>query len=294
MKPYLSRGDRRTMAFLLAAIAAAVGLLLLPKESKETLASADSLHHESRRPQSYYQNDYKAGRSYRYARPQQEAETFDFDPNEADSTTLLRLGLQPWQVENIYRYRARGGVYRKPEDFARLYGLTQKDYERLKPHIRISEAYRPAAELLHSDTVRKAAAPKQEKLAQGEKIDINKADTAELRRIPGIGPYFARQIVWQRKRLGGFHSLSQLKDIKDFPEASLAYMSLDRRKLKKINVNKMSYSQLRDHPYVSYYLARGIIDYRRMHGPLKSLNDLRMLPKVSEADLERLAPYVEF
>lgn len=28
--------------------------------------------------------------------------TFFFDPNTADSTALLRLGLSPWQVRNIY------------------------------------------------------------------------------------------------------------------------------------------------------------------------------------------------
>lgn len=75
-------------------------------------------------------------------------ESFYFDPNTADSTQLLRLGLQPWQVRNIYRYRAKGGVYRKKEDFARLYGLTVKDYRRLEPYIRISEDYLPASTLV--------------------------------------------------------------------------------------------------------------------------------------------------
>lgn len=75
-------------------------------------------------------------------------ECFYFDPNTADSTQLLRLGLQPWQVRNIYRYRAKGGVYRKKEDFARLYGLTVKDYRRLEPYIRISEDYLPASTLV--------------------------------------------------------------------------------------------------------------------------------------------------
>jgi len=32
---------------------------------------------------------------------EQRKETFPFDPNTADSTQLLRLGLQPWQVRNI-------------------------------------------------------------------------------------------------------------------------------------------------------------------------------------------------
>lgn len=53
-----------------------------------------------------------------------------------------------WQVRNIYRYRAKGGVYRKKEDFARLYGLTVKDYRRLEPYIRISEDYLPASTLV--------------------------------------------------------------------------------------------------------------------------------------------------
>ena len=57
--------------------------------------------------------------------------TFFFDPNTADSTALLRLGLSPWQVRNIYKYRARGGRYHRPEDFSKLYGLTKGDYERL-------------------------------------------------------------------------------------------------------------------------------------------------------------------
>ena len=79
---------------------------------------------------------------------EQRAERFPFDPNTADSTTLLRLGLQPWQVANIYRYRSHGGIYRRPEDFARLYGLTQKQYRELEPYIRISADYRPAVELV--------------------------------------------------------------------------------------------------------------------------------------------------
>ena len=65
-------------------------------------------------------------------------ERFAFDPNTADSTQLLRLGLQPWQVRNIYKYRAAGGIYREKADFANLYGLTVKQYRELEPYIQIS------------------------------------------------------------------------------------------------------------------------------------------------------------
>ena len=70
-----------------------------------------------------------------------------FDPNTADSTTLLSLGLQRWQVRNIYRYRRAGGIYRRKEDFARLYGLTAGQYRQLEPYIRIGADYQPAVTL---------------------------------------------------------------------------------------------------------------------------------------------------
>lgn len=86
----------------------------------------------------------KKGRSSRkkpqyYKVPEKQYELFDFDPNTADSTQLLRLGLYPWQVRNIYKYRAAGGRYNKPTDLARLYGLTLKQYKRLEPYIKIEK-----------------------------------------------------------------------------------------------------------------------------------------------------------
>ena len=127
------------------------------------------------------------------SRPQ--PETFPFDPNTADSTQLLRLGLEPWQVRNIYKYRARGGIYRKKEDFARLYGLTVKDYRRLEPYIRISSDYLPASTLVQEEHHERDTLRYPVKIAEGEQVVLNTADTTELRKVPGIGAYYARRIV---------------------------------------------------------------------------------------------------
>jgi hypothetical protein len=60
-----------------------------------------------------------------------------FDPNTASEQQLLSLGLSPRHVRNILKYRSRGGRFRKKEDFARLYGLTLKQYRQLEPYIAI-------------------------------------------------------------------------------------------------------------------------------------------------------------
>ena len=61
-----------------------------------------------------------------------------------------------------------------------------------------------------------------------------------------------------------------------------------------MNVNKLTLNELKRHPYLNFYQARAINDYRRLKGPLKSLDDLSLLPDFTPQDIERLRPYVEF
>ena len=64
--------------------------------------------------------------------------------------------------------------------------------------------------------------------------------------------------------------------------------------MKRINLNKATVSQMQQHPYINFYQARAITDYRRLHGPLKSLNDLSLHPDFPPEAITRLLPYVEF
>ncbi len=237
--------------------------------------------------------------SYSYAQPDERpVERFAFDPNTADSTTLLRLGLRPWQVRNIYRFRARGGVYRQPSDFARLYGLTVKQYRELEPYIQISSDYQPAAEVYATHTVHEEY-PRDTlrypmKLKPGQQIVLNRADTTQLKKVPGIGSSWARAIIGYGNRLGGYCRVNQLLEIDGFPESALPYFRIDHPQLVKVKVNTSSVSKLRRHPYINFYQARAIFDYVRLHGPLKDIHQLNLLPEFPPKELERLAPYMEY
>jgi DNA uptake protein ComE-like DNA-binding protein len=234
--------------------------------------------------------------SYYYQQPTRRLERFAFDPNTADSTQLLRLGLQPWQVRNIYKYRAAGGIYRKKEDFARLYGLTVKQYRELEPYIHISTDYLPASTLIKEerrteryerDTLRYPV-----KIAEGEHIDLNAADTSLYKKVPGVGSYYSRKIAEYGRRLGGFVSADQLDEIENFPSEAKKYFSVNASDVHQLNVNRLSLNELKRHPYINYYQAKAITDYRRLHGPLHSLDDLRLLPDFPVEAIKRLEPYV--
>ncbi len=241
-----------------------------------------------------------------YAVPEQEVETFDFDPNTADSTALLRLGFAPYMVRNIYRYRAAGGRYHEPNDLRRVYGMTNEMWERLAPHVRIDRKYQYVTPAPRSyperpyEDVREQLAQHRDtsrypvKLTEGMVVPLNASDTSALKKIPGVGSYYARQIVRYRQQLGGYVSIDQLQEIEGMPEDVGQWLRLDSGAVRRIDVNHATKNQLVRHPYLRVYRARAIYERVHNYGPLRSIEDLRQLPDFTEDDIRRLTPYLEF
>ena len=136
--------------------------------------------------------------------------------------------------------------------------------------------------------------PQVMKYPVGTVIDLNKADTASLKCVPGIGSGIARMIVAYRERLGGFYSVSQLQEIAYVDTSMNKWFRVDGEVLRKLSVNESSLEKLRNHPYMNFYKAKVIVEYRRKRGKIKSLSQLSMFEEFTEKDLERLAPYFLF
>lgn len=245
----------------------------------------------------------RGGERGNYARTQKfyntegkKAERFYFDPNNADSITLSRLGLRQWQVRNILKYRQKGGKFRKPTDFARLYGLSPSEYKSLEPYIRIADEGMGKEDMRKEEGTRKTVDSMNYivKMKEGETLELNSVDTTALKKVPGIGSAYARAIVNYRNRLGGYARVEQLKEISGLPESALSFFTIGKVEVKCIDVNRMTIDQLKKHPYINFYQARSIVEHRRLHGPLRSVAEMRMMSDFTEKDIERLLPYLKF
>ena len=153
---------------------------------------------------------------------------------------------------------------------------------------------------LKKDTLRqKVFSPKKEyvkafKYPEGTLVEVNSADTTELKKIPGIGSGIAGGIVRYRERLGGFYALSQLEEVKHVTPELLKWFKLDNDSIRKLEINKVSLDKLRAHPYLTFYQAKVIMEHRRKKGQIKSLSQLALYEEFTEKDLERLSAYISF
>ncbi len=221
---------------------------------------------------------------------------FPFDPNTADSITLLRVGMKWYQVKNLLKYRRAGGRFRTPDALARLYGLSEKEFLRLRPYIRIESSSQEASSTVDSEYVSRPAFTRIEKYAEGTVLELNSIDSTELKRVPGIGSSYAKVILRYRNELGGFHSAEQLKDIQFLPEDLVRWFRVSKdATLRKVPVNESSLEELRKHPYLHRYsTAKAIVEYRRLYGKIENMAQLAFICNLTEAERQRLEPYICF
>ena len=232
--------------------------------------------------------------SKKYQYEKREVILASFDPNTADSITFLNLGLPPWIAKNILKYRAKGGRFRKQSDFQKVYGLTEKQYTTLEPYISIADIPK------EQDTIRLFSYQEPRdtlqyyKYPSGTTISLNQADTTELKKIPGIGSAIARMIVGYRKKLGGFYQVEQLQDIHLDTDKLHEWLFVNKNETQRINLNKAGIERLRAHPYINFYQAKAIVEYRKKKGEIESLSQFKLYDEFSEKDFERISPYVSF
>ena len=123
---YFSRNERRGVIVLIVLIVVVCGIAwFLPDRDTPSAHLSRDLNEEYADFVESLQEVKKEQKQYsRYpkATVKTEINYTTFDPNTADSITLLQLGLPGWMIKNIFRYRAKGGRFKTTEDFAKVYG----------------------------------------------------------------------------------------------------------------------------------------------------------------------------
>ena len=223
------------------------------------------------------------------------------DPNTVDSLTLVGLGIKAWKVKNFLHYRAAGKVFRSAEDMGKTYGWTEEDVERVAPYVQVVKGYqrvdRPRYVQKETRMERKDVPHDNEpkKFQSLTKVDANEADTALLRRIPGIGEKISEAIVRYRTRLGGFYAVEQLTEIKIVSPELLEWFTISPSpSVQQINLNQASFQQLNSHPYISYEQTKALLQYIRLYGKVENEETLISTGIFTTEELERLRPYITY
>jgi DNA uptake protein ComE-like DNA-binding protein len=202
------------------------------------------------------------------------------DEPEADADTVRVVQKNYTRTYTRDTVRREYREYRKTEKPRSTAGYTPK-YERNEP------------DTLRRDTLKinRYVA----KVRPDSPVDLNGADSTLLVTLPGIGPVYASRILRYREQLGGFTGTSQLTELEGLPDSLMEWFIIgDTVPTRRIMVNKASVAELRRHPYLNFYQARAIVEFRSERGRLKGPEQLSLMEEFTARDLERIIPYLDF
>ncbi|MDR1729224.1 MAG: helix-hairpin-helix domain-containing protein [Prevotellaceae bacterium] len=228
---------------------------------------------------------------------EKQVELFSFDPNRLDSADFVRLGVPSYLVSRILKYRSKGGVFRKPEDFSKIYGMQEELYAELLPYISIEKEMKSESVFSKNKKKEKEVALQTEEytVKEIEIIELNTADAATLKKLKGIGTIYAERIVKYRNYLGGFYQIEQLKEVYGISEELFQslrpYLTVDNSEIKKIRLNGNVNIRLR-HPYLKKEQLSALILFLQKNKTISTFETLKEINEFSDEDWERLIPYL--
>ena len=127
-------------------------------------------------------------------------------------------------------------------------------------------------------------------------IDINRADSAQLLPLPGIGPVFAGRIIRYRDLLGGYISESQLSEVYGLPRETIETISgqlvIDTSAVRKLELNRATFRELLRHPYLEYGDVQALVSFRDFKDTIRSFRELQLNHILPDSLLLRIRPYL--
>ena len=190
---------------------------------------------------------------------------------------LVAIGaLSRRQAEVFVRWRNRSG-FRSMEEVRACYVVDDSVATALEPYIRFTPTPKDPFE---------------------EPIELNRADSATLVSLYGIGAKSAEAIIAYRKRLGGFHRVEQLSEVKGVLERNyekiLQQIWCDSNEISKIDINFAAPSRMEGHPYLPPRTLRRLLKQRQLKGGWTCTQELVEQNILTHEEAERLAPYLVF
>lgn len=206
-----------------------------------------------------------------------------FDLNYAKAKDLRMMGFQNAFISNWFSAKQKVGFVKSYKEFEALKLLSTSDLNRVKPFLDFSRYER------QSKTITNRA------IKIIPILNLNLADSTELKLLPGIGNSYSKRIVKYREKLGGFYAIDQLLEVYGvdtplFNNIQL-YLQLDSF-TRKLNLNLSEVNDLQTHPYISYKQAKAIVQYRNQHGPFMAFEDVLRIYVLDEKWLRKTRPYL--
>ncbi|EHO04895.1 ComEA family DNA-binding protein [Myroides odoratimimus] len=219
---------------------------------------------------------------------------YPFNPNFITDYRGFVLGMSTEEIDRLLSFRKENKYVNSAKEFQQI---TQVSDEWLKTY----STYFKFPDWVNNPKVKREyvdySKPKVEVPIVA--ICINSATLEDLQKVRGIGPYYADKIMKEREKYGGFVSIQQLKFVYGLSEEVVNelyryFKVMNAPTVTTLNINEASINQLKELPYMNYYIAREVVKHRSMNGDFVNKEGLLQIEKFPIDKIDIISLYLRF
>ncbi len=217
---------------------------------------------------------------------------YPFNPNFITDFKGYKLGMSSEEIDRLLDYRKQNKWINSKEDFQKVTKVSDSFLDQISSYFKFPD-WITNPKPKYSDW-RKGFKEK----TFDQKIDLNIATQLQLEEINGIGKSFSKRIVDYRSKLVGFSDDIQLYEV-----YGLDYQVVKRvlneftvktpKEIIKMNLNKISASDIATIPGISFELAKRIWEFRILNERIVDFMELKKIEGLTERKLQGIQLYLK-
>lgn len=217
---------------------------------------------------------------------------YPFNPNFITDFKGYKLGMSSEEIDRLLDYRKQNKWINSKEDFKEVTKVSDSFLDQISIYFKFPE-WVTNPKLKYSGWKKGF----KEKTFD-QKIDLNSVTQLELKKVNGIGEALSKRIIDYRSKLVGFSDDIQLYEV-----YGLDYQVVNRvlneftvktpKEIIKMNLNKISASDIATVPGISFDLAKRIWEFRILNETIVNFSELKNIEGLTERKLQGIQLYLK-
>jgi DNA uptake protein ComE-like DNA-binding protein len=221
---------------------------------------------------------------------------YPFNPNYITDYKGAQLGMSLQEIDRLLAFRKANKFINSKKEFQKVTKVSDSLLDKISSNFKFPDwvVKRNQQKLNPSLQTTKQSVYNNKAISTK---DINKATAKDFKTISGIGVAFSERIIKYRSKLQGFSFESQVDEVwgldKKLAEKLVStFKIIEKPRIKKRNVNTVTFKELLRNPYIDYELCKNIFNYRDEVAELQDISELKNIKNFPLDLYDRIVLYL--
>ncbi len=226
---------------------------------------------------------------------------YTFNPNYITDFKGYQLGMTIQEIDRLHAYRKLNKFVNSIKEFQKITKVSDTLLSKMSPLFKFPDWVNKRNKLKKQSNSRVVANKVSDVVENSYKpltANINEANQQDFEAVSGVGEVISERIVKYRRKLQGFSYESQVYEVWGVEKITVkrilkTFKVYKKPKIKKVNINTITFKELLKNPYIDYDLCKDILEYRDEIAEFQDILELKNIDSFPIKKYDRIVLYLK-